>query len=153
MGFFLLDAAVEMARAGARCAQGLECNGAIICGMSALQALRNAHLLTRFVLVWFALFLGVAVASPWVKPPSSQMVCSAMGGMTMVVADDAADTPVASGGMACPLCAPIAAPAPPVALRLPVASDLAYALRPVPSAHLAWLTGAPLPPRGPPAFS
>jgi hypothetical protein len=34
-----------------------------------------------------------------------------------------------------------------------VANDLAHALRPMPSAHIAWLTGSPLPPRGPPAFS
>ncbi len=120
--------------------------------MSSLQTLRNAHLITRFVLVWFALFIGVAVASPLVKPQSSQMVCSAMGGMKMVV-DDAGDTPTVSGGMECPLCAQITAPGTPVALSLEVASDLAHALRPIPSAHIAWLTGSPLPPRGPPALS
>lgn len=118
-----------------------------------MQILRNAHRLTRFVLVWFALFIGVAVASPLVKPQSSQIVCSAMGGMKMVLADDAADVPVASDGMACPLCAPTGAPPSPVALSFQLPSDLAHALRPMPSAHLAWLTGSPLPPRGPPAFS
>lgn len=117
-----------------------------------MQSLRNAHQLTRLVLVWFALFIGVAVASPLVKPQSSQMVCSAMGGMKLVL-DDASDTPIVSGGMECPLCAQIAAPETPVALSLAVASGLAHALRPIPSAHIAWLTGAPLPPRGPPAFS
>ena len=117
-----------------------------------LQSLRNAHLLTRLVLVWFALFIGVAVASPWVKPQSSQMVCSAMGGMKMVL-DDANGTPVASGGMECPLCAPIVPPVSSVALSFGVANDLAHTLRPIPSAHIAWLTGSPLPPRGPPALS
>jgi hypothetical protein len=120
--------------------------------MSSLQTLRNAHRITRFVLVWFALFIGVAVASPLVKPQSSQMVCSALGGMKMVV-DDAGDTPIASGGMECPLCAQITAPGTPVALSFEVANDLAHALRPIPSAHIAWLTGSPLPPRGPPALS
>jgi len=120
--------------------------------MLSLQSLRNAHLLTRLVLVWFALFIGVAVASPWVKPQSSQMVCSAMGGVKMVL-DDASSTPVASDGMECPLCAPIVPPASPVALSLEVASELAHALRPTSSAHIAWLTGSPLPPRGPPALS
>jgi hypothetical protein len=80
------------------------------------------------------------------------MVCSAMGGMKLVV-DDSTDTPIASGGMECPLSAPIGAPASPVALSLDVASQLAHALRPIPSAHIAWLTGSPLPPRGPPALS
>jgi hypothetical protein len=120
--------------------------------MSSLQTLRNAHFITRFVLVWFALFIGVAVASPLVKPQSSQMVCSAMGGMKMVL-DDASDTPTVSGGMECPLCAQITAPETPVALSFEVANDLAHALRPIPSAHIAWLTGSPLPPRGPPALS
>ena len=41
---------------------------AIIQRMTFLQSLRNAHRLTRFMLVWFALFIGVAVASPLVKP-------------------------------------------------------------------------------------
>jgi hypothetical protein len=120
--------------------------------MYSLQTLRNSHLITRFVLVWFALFVGVAVASPLVKPQSSQMVCSAMGGMKMVM-DDASGTPVVSGGMECPLCVQISPPAAPAALSLEEASDLAHALRPIPSVHIAWLTGSPLPPRGPPALS
>ena len=120
--------------------------------MSSLQTLRNAHLLARLVLVWFALFIGVAVASPLIKPQSSQMVCSSMGGIKLVL-DDAADTPIASGGMECPLCAQTVPPASPVALSLAVASGLAHALRPIPSAHIAWLSGSPLPPRGPPALS
>jgi hypothetical protein len=120
--------------------------------MFSLQSLRNTHCLTRFVLVWFVLFVAAAVASPLVKPQSSQMVCSAMGGMKMVL-DDASDTPVVSGGMECPLCAQITAPGAPVAMSVEVASDLAHALRPIPSAHIAWLTGSPLPPRGPPALS
>ncbi|PIT80295.1 DUF2946 family protein [Limnohabitans sp. 15K] len=120
--------------------------------MSSLQTLRNAHLITRFVLVWFALFIGVAVASPLVKPQTSQMVCSAMGGMKMVL-DDASDTPIASGGMECPLCSQIGTPPSPEVASTPTLDALAYALRPIPSAHIAWLTGTPLPPRGPPALS
>ena len=53
--------------------------------MSALQTLRQARWISRLVLVWFALFLGAAVASPVIKPVGGQMVCSAMGGMKMVV--------------------------------------------------------------------
>ncbi len=121
--------------------------------MSSLQTLRNAHLLTRLVLVWFALFIGAAVASPLVKPQTAQMVCSAMGGMKMVVGDDAGDSQTASGGMDCPLCAQISGPVPTTAQAVLAPSALAHALRPMPSAHIAWLTGSPLPPRGPPAFS
>jgi hypothetical protein len=123
--------------------------------MMAMQSLRNAHQLARLVLVWFALFIGVSVASPWVSPQSVQMVCSAMGGMKMVIGDDGAD-PAAqpSGNMDCPLCAHVTAPPPPhIVWALEMPSPLAHALRAVLSAHIAWLTGSPLPPRGPPAFS
>jgi len=123
-----------------------------------MQTLRNAHLLARFVLVWFVLFVGVSVASPMVSPQTSQMVCSAMGGMKMVLADDSAtsgssDTLELSSNMDCPLCAQFSAPPSPVVFSFDTTSALAHALRPIPSAHIAWLTGSPLPPRGPPALS
>jgi len=119
-----------------------------------MQTLRNAHLLARFVLVWFVLFVGVSVASPWVKPQASQMVCSAMGGMKMVNADATGDDTVKlSSSMDCPLCAQFSPPPSPVVLSFTTPSALAHALRPMQSAHIAWLTGSPLPPRGPPAIS
>jgi len=121
--------------------------------MSLLQTLREARFITRLVLVWFALFIGASVASPLVKPQASQMVCSAMGGMKMVMGDDTGDSPTFSSGMDCPLCAHVSAPPPPAAQGFEPVSALAYALRPVAAAHIAWLTGSPLPPRGPPAFS
>ena len=40
--------------------------------------------LARLVLVWFALFIGVAIASPILNPTETQMVCSSAGGMKMV---------------------------------------------------------------------
>jgi len=123
-----------------------------------MQTLRNAQLLARIVLVWFVLFVGVSAASPLVNPQAGQMVCSAMGGMKMVSADQAAndgagDSVKLSGSMDCPLCAQFSAPPSPVVLSFDTTSVLAHALRPIPSAHIAWLTGAPLPPRGPPALS
>ena len=122
--------------------------------MSTLQTLRSAQLLTRLVLVWFALFVGAAVASPWVKPQAAEMVCTAMGGMKMVMTDDGSgDAVKVSTSMDCPLCAPVVGPLPGVSVALEVPSSLSYALRPIPAAHIAWLTGSPLPPRGPPAFS
>ena len=41
-----------------------------------MQTLRNARLIARLVLVWFALSLGVAVASPLVAPKAALLVCS-----------------------------------------------------------------------------
>ena len=121
--------------------------------MSALQSLRNAHLLARLVLVWFALFIAASVASPLVKPQGGQMVCSAMGGMKMVMGDDSGDSQTSSGGMDCPLCAHVTAPPPALVMGFEPVSNLAHALRPIPAAHIAWVTGSPLPPRGPPALS
>jgi len=117
-----------------------------------MQTLRNAHLLARLVLVWFALFIGASVASPLVKPQETQMVCSVMG-MKMVDADGSGDQAQTGKSMDCPLCAHVVAPLLPTAVRFDVSSALAYALRPIAAAHIAWLTGTPLPPRGPPAFS
>ncbi len=119
-----------------------------------MQSLRNAHLLARFVLVWFALFVGAAVASPFVNQKSLQLVCSAMGGMKMVNTDDGSgDTPQTANSLDCPLCAQVTLPTPSVTHHLDATSALAYGLRAIPSAHIAWLTGALLPPRGPPALS
>ena len=51
----------------------------------------------------------------------------------------------------CPLCVHFGSAAPPPApIRLPQAQPLADALRPVPTAHIAARTAAPLPARGPP---
>ncbi len=120
--------------------------------MSTLQTLRQAHWLTRLVLVWFALFIGAAVASPLVMPVAGQMVCTAMGGMKMVMDDDGKDVqPTAS--MDCPLCASMVAPPAPLAQAFEPTSALAHVLQTVPAAHIAGLTGAPLPPRGPPALN
>ena len=126
---------------------------AIIPRMTFLQSLRNAHRLTRFMLVWFALFIGVAVASPLVKPQAAQMVCSAMGGMKMVVLGDLGDIDRSSDGMDCPLCTQVSAPPTPVFTGFAPPSALAHALHPIAQAHIAWLSGSPLPPRGPPVFS
>jgi len=62
-----------------------------------MQTLRNAHLIACFMLVWFALSIGVAIASPLVKPPA----------MTMIVlnADDG-NQQTSRPTLDCPLCAP-----------------------------------------------
>lgn len=121
--------------------------------MPVLQTLRNARWITRLVLVWFALFLGAAVASPLLNSGSTQMVCSAMGGMKLVNVDADPDSPAtASMGMECPLCMPSVVPLP---LALPAAQPggLSYALHPLESARLTSLIGPPSQARGPPSFS
>jgi hypothetical protein len=120
-----------------------------------MQTLRNAHLIARFVLVWFALSLGVAIASPIVKPQAMEVICTgAAGVMKLLIQTDDGPQDVAGYTMDCPLCATLGAPPPPVVrLRAEPAQPLAYVLQSIPAAHIASLTAAPLPARGPPAFS
>ena len=123
--------------------------------MFSLQSLRNAHRLTRFVLVWFALFVGAAVASPLVKPEAVQLVCSAIGGVKLVQADAAGEE--VSGAelhtaLDCPACLPlIAPPAAEVLDSLPT-GHLSHVLQPLPAARLASLLGQPWQARAPPIF-
>jgi hypothetical protein len=124
--------------------------------MSSLQTLRNAHLITRFVLVWFALFIGVAVASPLVKPEAVQLVCSAIGGVKLVQVDTAGvdvDGAVAAHTVLdCPACLPLIAP-PAANLLTPVPTgNLSHVLQLLPAARLASLLGQPWQARAPPIF-
>jgi hypothetical protein len=78
-----------------------------------MQSLRNAHRLARCVLVWFALSLGAAIASPVVQPKGMQLICSGTGAMqVLVTGDDAAPGSTSSHTLDCPLCASLSAPPP-----------------------------------------
>ena len=117
-----------------------------------MQALRNSKFIARVVLVWFALFVGSAIASTLIHPSSLQMVCSTDGGMKMVDTGDAGGEAKLAKQMDCPLCASVTTP--PSAQRsgqLLAPSTLAHALHPVAAAHLATVTAPPLPSRGPPS--
>ena len=119
-----------------------------------MQFLRNAHILARFVLVWFALSIGAAVASPLIKPQDILLICTGSGAMkVLVTADDGSIQEVASRAMDCPLCMTPGAPPPVARVMAEPAQPLGYALQGIPAAHIAWLTAAPLPARGPPTFS
>ena len=114
-----------------------------------MQLLRRAHWITRLVLVWFALFIGAATASPMVQPQDVQMVCTDMGAMKLVSLDE--DSGPSPQGMDCPLCMPVAAPAP-ASLSLPTPGGLAHALQALESARLASLIGPPWQARAPPSL-
>jgi hypothetical protein len=119
-----------------------------------MQTLRNATLIARFVLVWFALFVGASVASPIVKPGDVHMVCSGSGGMKIVVsADDDGTVVKVTTNMDCPLCASVTATAPKLELSFSKPSPLAHALHPIAAAHIASASAPPIPSRGPPEFS
>jgi hypothetical protein len=115
-----------------------------------MQTLRNARFLARLVLAWMVLFVGVAVASPLVKPVTLEVVCSASAGTHIVVVADDGAQPDNDTGMHCPLCLPMSAP-PAAVLNLPTAqTGLSYALHPLASARLQSLVGQPWQARAPP---
>jgi len=117
-----------------------------------MQHLRNANYLARFMLVWFALYLGVAIASPLVNPQGTQLVCSASGTMKVVSATGDAGAPNSGNTLDCPLCAGVGAPPPLDLVAFDATSPLAYALQSIASAHIATATAAPPPARGPPTL-
>jgi hypothetical protein len=118
-----------------------------------MQALRNASILARLVLAWFALSIGVAVAAPLVNPVGVDLVCSASGGIKLMVKGDTGNGKSVGHTLDCPLCAATGAPPPVAAAPAAYEPALAHVLQSIPAARIAALTAAPLPARGPPAFS
>ncbi len=116
-----------------------------------MHTLRNAIQLTRLVLVWFALSVGVAIASPVLNPKGMDMVCTGTGMMKVVVVGDD-DSASSVKTMDCPLCVAISAPPPEFNTTLTQPSPLAHALQPIAAARIAAVTAPPLPSRGPPAL-
>jgi len=117
-----------------------------------MQRLRQAAFLARLVLAWFALALGVAVASPVVKPQAAQLVCSGAGAMQLVVPQGDDGQPPSTHTFDCPLCAAVAPP-PPVIEPATFLLPLGHVLQPIPAARLAARIAAPLPARGPPLLA
>ena len=116
-----------------------------------MRALRHFTNLTRLALAWFVLAVGAAAASPLLQPQEFLVVCSSPGAMKLLIqAPDGSVSEGDSNTMDCPLCVPLVAPPPMVRLIAEPAQPLAYALQAIPAAHIAALTSAPLPPRGPP---
>ncbi len=118
-----------------------------------MQTLRRAHTLARFVLVWFALSIGVAIAAPIVKPQAMELICSGSGAMKLLVKTDDGSQTQTGHTLECPLCATLGAPPPAARHAAEPAQPLAHVLQSIPAAHIVALTAAPLPARGPPAFS
>ncbi len=119
-----------------------------------MHALRNAHFIARLVLVWFALSLGVAVASPLVAPKSMELVCSSAGAVKWVFAgDDSPRTAQGHSTLDCPLCASLSAPPAvvPHAAQPPLTPSQVRV--PVAVTRMAVRMAAPWQARAPPALS
>lgn len=121
--------------------------------MQAMQALRSSLSLTRLVLAWFMLTLGIAVASPIVHPRAMEVVCTSGGSMQVIMLDE--DGQAVAGphhSLDCPLCLGITTPPAYQYQHVAQPQPLGLALQPIVAARIAALVGAPLPPRGPPAL-
>lgn len=114
--------------------------------------LRRARLIARWVLMWFALSLGVAIASPLVKPQAMELICTGTGVMKFV--KQGADGSVESVGLTldCPLCANLGAPPPAFAAYTVLVFQRVFVLLPVEVARVAALLRGPWQARAPPVF-
>ncbi len=118
-----------------------------------MQTLRNAHLIARFMLVWFALSIGVAIASPMVKPQGLQLVCSGSGSMKVIASDEDGNSAASGHTLDCPLCASISAPPPMDIVAFGSVAPQAYALPQPETTPPTGVGAAPPPARGPPIQS
>ena len=116
-----------------------------------MQALRRSRILARFVLAWIVLAVGVATASPLVKPEGFALVCSGAGVLKIL---PASDDPQASAGVLhafdCPLCLSVAAPLPGAPAVAAHPAPRAFGLAPAQVVHVVFRSAAPLSARGPP---
>lgn len=117
---------------------------------------RRPLLLARCALALFVLMQLVAVAAPLVQPTRGAPVCTADGAIEWANPGHAEHPGSShlSHGIHCPLCVPAGGP--------PSAYSFLSLTQPAPEhwrgferidAHVAFSVRAPLPPRGPPAFS
>lgn len=122
--------------------------------MTLLHTLRNSPWLAKLALLWFALTLGAALASPMVNPQTEGVICTGAGMLKVVLANDGSvttDATAATGdAMFCPLCLLGAAP-PTASFQTPqVRHPMGHVLQGMVAAFRITLTAAPPPGRGPP---
>ncbi len=106
----------------------------------------------RFVLLWFALSIGVAIASPLIKPQAMELICTSNGATKLLVKTDEGVKTMSGHTLECSLCATMSAPPPVASSSAQPAQPLGHVLHSIPAAHVAARSAAPLPARGPPAF-
>ena len=118
-----------------------------------MHTLRNTPWLAKLALLWFALTLGVAVASPMVNPQEELIICTSAGMVKVKLNADGSLSTEPSSEAQCPLCV-VGGAAPPVFVQMPPepVSPLAYVLHKFVAAHIAVATAAPPPSRAPPTL-
>jgi len=119
-----------------------------------MQLIRSSVVLSRLVLIWFAMFVGIATASPFLHTSNSfSLICSGSGGFKLASSDNGGDANSnLQHKLDCPLCMPAMMSGPGFEAQHQPCEPVAE-LKPVFSlVHVAYATTAPpLPSRGPPA--
>jgi hypothetical protein len=118
--------------------------------MSLFHSLRSSHKLARLALLWFALTLGAAVATPVIHPQEELVVCSGVGLQKVLVNADGSVSSSTDSGISCPLCLIGGAPPPATLHRLAAAHTTAHALPATQAAPIKARSATPPPARGPP---
>jgi hypothetical protein len=85
-----------------------------------MHRFRATACLARLVLAWFALSLGVAMASPLVQPRALQLICGA-GAVKLLLQQDDGQPPATALTLDCALCSPAVVP-PPAAVSVALAT-------------------------------
>lgn len=105
----------------------------------------------RFALIWFALSLGVAIASPWVNPQNLQLVCTGASSKLIAAGGDDGTAPDSGPRLDCPGCLFVGAPIAATSTAVFQAPEGGAFPAPVVAPDLiASASAAPLPARGPP---
>ena len=120
--------------------------------MSTLQSLREARSIVRWMLLCFALSIGVAVAAPLLNPQSIELVCTATGSVKLVPVGEGAGTtsPASDHTLHCVMCLPFGAP-PAAELHVLAAPDLGQAFAAARPQAAIWRLADPTSARDPPA--
>ena len=116
-----------------------------------METLRRVQRLTcQLMLVWFALWIGVAGATPVFKPHSAEVVCSGSGAMMVMPTDDGSAANSLDHEHDCHLCVMVGAPpVPQVFAAHQAPAETPFVQLP---ATVASASPAPFQPRGPPVL-
>jgi hypothetical protein len=119
-----------------------------------MQRLRQLTQITRLVLAWFVLTLGVAVASPIVNPQAMELVCTSGAQVKLVTLDDdGTQASPSHSTLDCPACLAITLPASTPRFIVERALPQRPTWPPISPSRLGAPSGAALPPRGPPTLA
>lgn len=106
------------------------------------------------VLFLYGLTLGIATAAPMINGEGISMICTSTGIKFVSESGKIVDGKATTHTLDCSFCMPSAiTPSLPQIDVTPPVHALSYATQSIPSARLAAIVSAPLPPRGPPALN